>query len=273
MPTLPLGLIVGLSEKVEDAFRAVTDVGLHAVQLACWNPNILSREMADEVKRISQKLKISISSVWTGYTGPCVWNFTEGPSTIGLAPPQHRAHRSAELKKGADFAAWIGAPSITTHAGFIPEDPNDPNYKTLVPVLRDIAEHCAKNRVDFWFETGQETPVTLLRTIEDIGLKNIGINLDPANLILYGKANPIDALDVFGKYVKGVHAKDGVYPTNGRELGHEMALGQGKVNFPVFMPKLKSLGFTGAVIIEREISGPKQVEDIKQAIKLLTPML
>ncbi|MBN1936616.1 MAG: sugar phosphate isomerase/epimerase, partial [Anaerolineae bacterium] len=109
--------------------------------------------------------------------------------------------------------------------------------------------------------------------IEDLGGENLGINLDPANLLMYGRANPVDALDVFGRYVVGVHAKDGEYPTNGRELGVEKPLGEGRVNFPLLVSKLKSLDYAGALTIEREISGPKQVEDIKRAIQLLSALV
>jgi sugar phosphate isomerase/epimerase len=111
--------------------------------------------------------------------------------------------------------------------------------------------------------------VTLLRAIEDVAMDNLGINLDPANLILYGKGNPVDALDVIGKYVAGVHAKDGLYPSDGRALGCEVPLGEGKVNFPVLIPKLCRLGFRGALTIEREISGPQQVRDIRRGKKFL----
>ncbi len=136
------------------------------------------------------------------------------------------------LMSGADFTAQIGVPDIITHVGFIPENPNEPEYRSLVSALRYLVQYCQGGGLHFLFETGQETPVTLLRTIEDIGLPNVGINLDPANLILYGKANPVDALDVFGKYVRGVHAKDGLYPTTEASLGQEVPLGHGKVNFP-----------------------------------------
>lgn len=84
--------------------------------------------------------------------------------------------------------------------------------------------------------------------------------------------NPVDALDVFGRYVRGVHAKDGRYPTNGRELGRETPLTEGQVDFPVLIPKLKSLGYRGALTIEREISDPQQADDIRRAIRLLEPL-
>jgi sugar phosphate isomerase/epimerase len=177
------------------------------------------------------------------------------------------------LKQGADFAVRVGVSSITTHVGFIPENSSDPLYPGLLEALGDVVAYCRQRNLTFCFETGQETPTTLLRVIEDLGRDNLGINLDPANLLMYGKANPVDALDVIGTYVRGVHAKDGEYPTNGRFLGEEKPLGAGRVNFPVLVPKLKSMGFTGALTIEREISGPKQIEDIMHAIELLTPLL
>ncbi len=270
---LKLGLIVSLGEKVDEAFRSVTDVGLNVVQLAVWNPKSMGKDTAEKVRAASAKLGVSISSVWTGYTGPSEWNFIRGPATIGLVPPEFREQRVAELKQGAQFAKSIGAPSITTHVGFIPEDPNDEKYPPLVAALKDLAGHCGKLGLGFWFETGQETPTALLRTIEDVGADNLGINLDPANLLMYGKANPVDALDVFGEYVAGIHAKDGLYPTNGRELGPEVAIGKGKVDFKKLIGDLKSRGFNGAVIIEREIHGPQQVEDIKASIQYLTPLL
>jgi sugar phosphate isomerase/epimerase len=193
--------------------------------------------------------------------------------TLGLVPTAYRDKRLDELKRASDFAKAAEVPSITTHVGFIPENPYDQIYNELVVALAHLANYCKRNGQDFCFETGQETPMTLLRTIEDVGTDNLGINLDPANLIIYGKANPVDALDVFGKYVKGVHAKDAVYPTTGRQNGKEKPLGDGKVNFPVLIPKLKGLGYTGALTIEREITGPQQIEDIKKAIKLLETLI
>ena len=110
-------------------------------------------------------------------------------------------------------------------------------------------------------ETGQESPVTMLRAIEDAGTGNINVNLDTANLILYGKGEPVGALDVLGKYVRGLHAKDGMYPTDPKRLGREVAIGQGRVNFPEVMKSLRRLNYAGPITIEREISGPRQEPD------------
>ncbi|NLD45330.1 MAG: sugar phosphate isomerase/epimerase, partial [Chloroflexi bacterium] len=123
------------------------------------------------------------------------------------------------------------------------------------------------------FETGQETPTTLMRTIEDLGLDNLGINLDPANLLMYGKGNPMDAVDIYQGAVRGVHVKDGRYPTDGRHLGVETPVGEGLVDFPVLVRRLRSYGYSGAWIIEREISGPRQTEDIRRAKAFLEEIL
>ena len=113
----------------------------------------------------------------------------------------------------------------------------------------------------------------MLRSFEKIGTENLGINLDTANLILYGKANPVDALDVFGKYVRNMHAKDGFYPTNGHDLGKEARLGDGKVDFKSLFAKLHELVYYSYVTIERENSGEKQIEDILYAKKYLEDII
>jgi sugar phosphate isomerase/epimerase len=273
MTKLKLGVIVGLGDDPEAALKKVHDLALPTCQLACWKPEQYTKESIRKVKAACDRYEVEISSIWAGYPGPAVWNFIEGPTTIGLVPKKWRRIRIEALKAGADFAAALKAPTISTHCGFIPENPNDPAYAEVIKALKEVVSHCRRKKVAFTFETGQETPVVLLRCIEDLGYDMLGVNFDTANLILYGKANPVDALDVIGKYILGVHAKDGFYPTNGRELGHEAPLGEGKVNFNVFIPKLKKLGYKGALTIEREISGPRQIEDIERAKRLLGPLL
>ena len=120
-------------------------------------------------------------------------------------------------------------------------------------------------------------PLKREKVIQDIekvlGKGNVGINLDPANLIMYGKANPVDALEVFGEYVRGIHGKDGMYPTDGHSLGAEVPLGQGKVNYPAFVAKLKEIGYEGDITIEREISGEEQKKDIIMAKEVLDKLI
>jgi sugar phosphate isomerase/epimerase len=267
---MKLGVIAPLPHGPENELKKAHDLGLPTCQITCWQPELFTKEMARELIDASERYDVEVTTIWTGGPGPAVWNFYEGPSTIGLVPEAYRAERVQALLKGADFAVRVGAPSVTTHVGFIPENPGNPLYPGLIDALRQVVEYCGEHDLTFCFETGQETPVTLLRVMQDLGGEHVGVNLDPANLLMYGKANPVDALDVFGEYVVGVHAKDGEYPTNGRELGVEKPLGEGRVGFPQLIAKLKALGYCGALTIEREISGPQQIEDIKHAIQLLS---
>src|SRR5947208_2667260 len=148
-----------------------------------------------------------------------VWDFYEGPLTIGVVPRETRAARIARMKQGSDFAKACGIPAVQSHAGFIPENPNDPVYQETVAAMREVVEYCRRNGQQFRYETGQETPITLVRAMQDVGLDNQGVNFDLANLILYGKANPVDAIEILAPHVQGIHAKDGLWPTNPRALG------------------------------------------------------
>lgn len=122
-------------------------------------------------------------------------------------------------------------------------------------------------------ETGEETPLAMLRMIQDVGTGNVFVNLDPANLLMYGKGNPVDAMDVFGPLVRGIHAKDGLLPTGPRELGVEVPIGTGKVNFPLLFKRLKEMKYDRPITIEREISGPKQMADILESKVFLQKLI
>lgn len=129
-------------------------------------------------------------------------------------------------------------------------------------MIKEVATYLANNGQTFLMETGQETPITLKRVIDDIGMDNLAVNLDVANLILYGKGEPVGALEVIGKHVRGMHAKDGIYPQDPYGLGQEVPIGKGRVRFPQVFQALRRLNYHGPVTIEREISGPEQERDI-----------
>jgi len=268
-----IGVITGIREDYSN-FADVRDFGLKVCQINTWGGK--QPWWGSAVKNYPaacRKYGVKATSMWVGWSGPAAWNFTEGPATLGIVPKKWRKMRVRQLKDGADLAAKLGMPAIITHLGFIPENPTDPMFAEVVRTVRDIALHCKRRGIGFWFETGQETPTTILRLIEVVGTGNLGLNLDPANLILYGKGNPIDALDVFGKFVKCVHAKDGMYPTNPMYLGHEVKVGTGRVRFPEFVKRLREVGFKGDFIIEREISGEQQKKDIAATVKYLRKLI
>jgi sugar phosphate isomerase/epimerase len=267
-----IGVIVSLESVLAHGVREIQEMGLTVCQLNSWNDALYTPENATKVKAIVED-KVSITSLWAGWPPPAVWNFYEGPLTLGLVPREYRYRRIEALKRGADFAKMLGLTDVTTHCGFIPENPATTEYREVVIAIREVARYCKDLGLYFNFETGQETPTTLMRTIEEVGLDNLGINLDPANLLLYGKANPCDAVDIFGSLIRGVHVKDGTYPTDGRNLGKETPVGEGLVDFPRLIKKLAAHGYHGPWIIEREISGPQQKEDILKAKALLESLL
>lgn len=269
---IDIGIIVQLQQVLENGIKDILELGLNCCQINCWQADLYTRENAEKLLGIV-KDKVKIASLWAGWSPPAVWNFIDGPLTLGLVPREYRAQRMQELKKGADFANVLGIKDVTTHMGFIPENPATTEYRETVIAIREVALYCRKYNLYLNFETGQETPITLMRTMEDVGLDNLGVNLDPANLLLYGKANPVDSIDIYKDKIRGIHVKDGEYPTNGHSLGKEMPVGDGRVNFPALVKKLQSYGYKGPYIIEREISGLQQRIDIIKARDFLLSIL
>lgn len=266
------GVVVGLRD-IRANLERVKSFGFDYAQICSWDIDSFTDAMAAEVRSAIADTGVEVRTFWCGWPGPASWTFYDGPLTLGLVPEAFRFERTKALLKGIHFANQCGIRQVATHVGFIPEDMNDPKYAGTLIALKMLVRECKRHDMYFLFETGQETPATLLRTIEDLGGENVGINFDTGNLILYGKGNPADAIDVFGKYVRDFHCKDGLYPTDGRELGHEMALGQGKADWPQIIRKMKTLGYDGPLTIEREISGDQQTKDILAAKALLEKLV
>jgi len=257
---LRLGLIIGIARDPDAAMAKVHDLGLPTCQVFL---EVIEAELAGRLRQALDKYQIEATALVVGGPGKEVWDFYEGPLTVGLVPRETREARMAHIKKASDFAKQCGIDAVQTHCGFIPENPNDEVYKETVAAVHEVAGYCKQNGQHFRYETGQETPITLVRAIQDAGLDNQGVNFDLANLILYGKANPVDAIELLGPYIQGIHAKDGLWPTNARDLGREVPIGKGKVDFPRIIARLKEMNYRGAVTIEREISGPQQMEDVR----------
>jgi len=267
---LRLGLILGVEPDPDAAMASLKSLGIPSCQVYL---NKFDPAFAARLRKSLDQANIEATSLVVGGPGKESWDFYDGPLTIGLIPRETRAARIAHIKAAADFAARCDIPAVQTHAGFIPENPNDPVYKEAIAALREVVEYCARYRQNFRYETGQETPITLVRAMRDVGLDNQGVNFDVANLILYGKANPVDAIEVLAPYIQGIHAKDGLWPTNPKALGEEVPIGKGKVDFPRIVQRLKDIHYQGAVTIEREISGPQQLEDVRAAADYLRKLI
>ena len=251
--------------------REVKALGVRAGQLGV--PGDMQVEGAAQAwKSALQQEDFTIVTVFCSYIGE---SYADGPTvqeTVGFIPPATRLEREQRTKNVSDFAAVLGVKSIATHIGFVPEDRSDPAYIDVLQMVRRICDYVAKHGQSFVLETGQAPADVLLTFLRDVERTNIGINFDPANMIMYGTGDPIQALSVLAPHVISVHCKDGVWPTKGvaGALGSERPLGAGDVGMPQFIAKLKQVGYTGILSIEREIEDEEQKKtDMRAAVKLL----
>lgn len=244
--------IIARADNPEEDLKIVRDLGFPTCQL---NVKAYSPELAKRLRATLTKYNISPVTLICMGPGVYTYNFKDGPSTIGLIPKETRPARIKRLKDGIDFCKAAGIPAVHAHFGFIPENPNDVLYVEFIELMKDLGAYALKNGIDIYFETGQETPVTLLRAIEDIGTGNLYVNCDLANLVLYGKSNPLDGVKMLAKYIRSFHAKDGLYPTDPYKLGKEVLIPNGEVKFPEIIAFLKSIHFKGNMTLECELSG------------------
>ena len=256
------GMYINLSSNLEADIGQINELGFSDCEVYTDD---LKLDLAGRLRRSLDHFRIRAAAVFSMGPGPMVWDFYQGPLTIGLVPREWRSKRIEHLKRASDYARRAGIPAVETHCGFIPENPNDALYKETVDAIREVAGYCKSNGQRFLYHAGQETPIALVRIIQDVGLDNQGVGLDTANPIMYDTGHPVDALEVYGQYLRAVNPKDGLYPANPKELGKEVEIGQGKVGFPRLIQRLQALGYAGPLNIEREISGPQQIADIKKA--------
>ena len=227
---LRLGLIIGIGKDPDAALAKVHELGLPTAQIFV---DEFEADLAGQLRQSLGKYQIEATSLVVGGPGKEVWDFYQGPLTIGLLPKATRSARIAHIKKASDFAKQCGISAVQTHCGFIPENPNDPEYQETVAAIREVATYCKRNGQNFRYETGQETPITLVRAMGDVGLDNQGVNFDLANLVLYGKANPVDAIELLGPYVQGIHAKMACGRRTPSNLGRKLPSAKAKWNFLV----------------------------------------
>jgi len=262
---MELGLLIAPHNGPEERIRRVHELGFTNCFLSLDGYlGKFTRDLAEQFRDLLRKYALTATAVEVVGPPPLVWDFQHGPSTIGLIPPATRAARIDALRQASDFANRLDISQVQTHCGFIPENPADPLYSQGVEAIRAVAQHCVENGQFFLMETGQETPTTMSRMIRDVDMPNLGVGLDTANLILYGKANPVDAVDILGPHIRSIHAKDGRWPVDPDQLGEEVLIGTGLVDFRQVFTKLHKLGYAGAVTIERETSGPQQIQDVQE---------
>ena len=261
-----VGILVPVDENFENKVSIVKKIGFKSGQISIWDMSMYTKECAEHIQNICSDFDFEITSLWCGWSGPVDWYYPAMYTTLGLVPAWLRNQRMIDLMDGAAFGNLLGIEDIVTHIGYIPDNPLDENYIGIVNALTVIGTELKKNGQRLLFETGEELPVTLVQMMKATGLDNLGVNLDPANLILSGRANAVEALNYFGPYFMRMHAKDALRPVPGELHGVEVPVGKGHANFPELIKILKSLGYDGEITIEREgVDDEIWIKDISEA--------
>jgi sugar phosphate isomerase/epimerase len=247
-------------------------LGLRCGQLGVGGGLDLPDALAAQWKRDLDAAQFTLATVVAAYEGEDYADIPTVQRTVGFIPPATRAAREQRTYAVSDFAARLGVKSIATHIGFVPDDATDPDYAAVRDVVRRVCDRAAANGQSFALETGQEKAAVLLRFIQDVDRANLKINFDPANMILYGTGDPIEALRVLAPLVISVHCKDGDWPPKGvpGALGAERPLGQGSVGVERFVKTLAQVGYCGQLNIEREgTNHAGWLRDVGEAVRLL----
>jgi sugar phosphate isomerase/epimerase len=249
-------------------------LGVQSGQMAI--PGDLDLASASQWRDTLLAADFTVYTVFAAFEGESYADIPAVQRTVGFIPAATRAVREQRMYRVADFAAQLGVPAIATHIGFVPEDDGDPDYIAVRELVRRVCDYAASPGQTFALETGQEPAEVLLDFIHDVNRDNLGINFDPANMILYGTGDPIEALGVLAAHVLSVHCKDGNWPPPDRPdaLGTEVPLGQGAVGVERFLQQLRHIGYRGPLTIEREATDPvERLRDIAAAINLLKTRL
>ena len=255
-----------------ETLAELQSLGLRCGQLGVGGGVELTDSLAEQWRRDLEKAQFAISTVVAAYDGEDYADIPTVQRTVGFIPPATRAAREKRTYAVSDFGARIGARSIATHIGFVPEDRGEADYVEVRDVVRRVCDHAAGNGQTFALETGQERAEVLLGFIRDVDRPNLKINFDPANMILYGTGDPIEALRMLGPLVVSVHCKDGDWPPKDQPgaLGTERPLGQGAVGIERFLETLAGVGYRGQLNIEREgTSHERWLHDVGEASQML----
>jgi sugar phosphate isomerase/epimerase len=193
-------------------------------------------------------------------------------ATGGLVPDHTWPENWRNIQANAGLAARLGLRLVTFHAGFLPHKPTDPQFHKLLSRVRQVADLFADQGIDLAMETGQETAENLRAFLQQLDRRNVGVNFDPANMILYDQGRPIDAMRVLGPWIRQCHVKDAVRTRVPGTWGNEVPVGTGEVDWLAFLRTLSELDFAGHLVIERE-AGTQRLKDIQRARQYLETLV
>ncbi len=275
MEKWPIGVFTSIDAGLGVKIEVAHELGVPTIQLHAPAKETRTAANAEKFLAYLNELGITLTAVFGGFEGESYADIPTVVETVGIVPPALRAARVQEMKEIADFAHMLQCDVVALHLGFIPHDKSDPLYGEVVEVTRDILDHCKNNQQNLHLETGQETAAGLIEFISDVERDNLFINFDPANMILYGTGEPIEALRQVGALVRSVHCKDATWADNpGVEWGAEVPLNEGAVGMEDYLRTLDEIGYTGPLTIEREIpqDPERQKTEIGNAVNLLTQL-
>ncbi len=244
---------------------------LRLVQLALDPVREHPQTWGDVGKRLADA-GVRIASGMTGCFGEDYATLDTIRRTGGLVPDATWEANRERFVANLKIAVSLGMSTISGHAGFIPADRQDPTFDKLVGRLQWVADTFAGDGVSMLLETGQETADSLSAFLDAVDRPNVGINFDPANMILYDKGDPVASLRRVLPRVRQIHVKDAKRTTRPGTWGSEVAVGQGDVDWPGFFSALRDAGYGGDFIIERE-AGASRVADVRQAADLVARLL
>lgn len=250
-----------------ELFEHLRSTGVSRIQLAL-DPISDAPEVWSEIGELCRSHDVAVVSGMFGTVGEDYTTLETIRQTGGVVPDATWEQSLARIRAAADAAQALELNLVSFHAGFLPEDENDPDYRKIAARIREIAEIFATRNIGVALETGQETAHALRGFLENLGCNNLGVNFDPANMVLYGSGDPIKALTILDPWLEQIHIKDAKATTQPGTWGEEVVVGTGDVNWQEFFTTLKTLGYSGYYCIERE-AGTQRVMDIRTARQLV----
>lgn len=269
----PIGVIIdSFRLPIPEAIKKAKEIGATGLQVYSTSgelaPENMTEEKIAEFNKMVADAGLEVSAL-VGDIG-------------GFAIVENNEANVEKSKRIMDLALKLNCNVVTTHIGVIPEDKNDPMYRVYQDVCNELGAYGDEIGAHFAIETGPETSQTLFDFLESLDSKGVGVNYDPANLVMVTGDDPVAGVHILKDYIFHTHAKDGVRhkPVDPHAVYHggtnldmdqyfeEVPLGQGEVDWPNYLKALEDIGYRSFLTIERE-TGDQPIEDIKLAVDFL----
>lgn len=245
-------------------------LGLGAVHLGLFDDGY---KEPNKVIEIVQASGLRVSATAVAFAGEDYTTIADIARTGGYMPDDDFEQRLAKTAAVAAITAKLGTDLLSVHIGFVPEDSKHPRHALMVERVRRVADAVGEHGIRLIMETGQEPPEHLIVFMDAVGRPNLGVNFDPANMVMYGVGDPVEAVTLLKDRIVHAHMKDATWSAKPKQAwGEEVVLGTGDAEIPRIVSKLRAFGCTDTLAIERE-GGNQRIADIKQGIELLKSLL